>query len=79
MKRRSAALGQVKLIPMIPHLDIWRAANLLIQQHGANAEIVAAQRADEMLERNDLGGHLVWLRIVTALRELRAPPTGLPN
>jgi hypothetical protein len=63
----------------LPDIDIWRAANLLMTQHGADAEMVAAQRADEMLERDDVGGHLVWMRIVVALRELRAPPTGLPN
>jgi hypothetical protein len=35
---------------MIPDRNIWRAANLLICEHGADAEIVAARRADEMLE-----------------------------
>jgi len=29
---------------MIPEIDIWRAANLLIRQHGANAELEAAKR-----------------------------------
>jgi hypothetical protein len=38
---------------MIPDRDIWRAANLLIREHKADAEIVAARRADEMLERGD--------------------------
>ena len=33
----------------LPDIDIWRAANLLMTQHGADAEMVAAQRADEML------------------------------
>ena len=64
---------------LIPDLDIWRAANLLMKQHGVDAEIVAVRRADDMLEENDLGGHLVWLRIIAALRELKARPTGLPN
>jgi len=64
---------------VIPEIDIWRAANLLIKQHGADAEIVAAQRADDMNERNDLGGSLTWLRIVQAIRTMQAPPTGLPN
>jgi hypothetical protein len=42
---------------MIPDRDIWRAANLLIREHGAEAEIVvAARRADEMLERGDYEG-----------------------
>jgi hypothetical protein len=48
---------------MIPERDIWRAANLLIREHGAEAEMVAARRADEMLERGDRDGQLVWLRI----------------
>jgi hypothetical protein len=39
---------------MIPDLDIWRAANLLIEQHGADAEIVAAQRADALSEAGDV-------------------------
>jgi hypothetical protein len=34
---------------MIPDRDIWRAGNLLIREHSADAEIVAARRADEML------------------------------
>ena len=33
---------------MIADLDIWRAANLLIRQHGDDAELAAARRADLM-------------------------------
>jgi hypothetical protein len=62
--------------PGIPDLDIWRAANLLIRQHGANAEIEAARRADLMLDRGDRDGQLVWMRIRRAIAGLRAPPTG---
>lgn len=43
---------------MIPDRDIWRAANLLIREHGDRAEFVAAGRADEMLERGDIEGKL---------------------
>jgi hypothetical protein len=43
---------------MIPDRDIWRAANLLIREHGVEAESVAAHRADEMLERGDGAGRL---------------------
>jgi len=28
---------------MTPGMDIWRAANLVIKQHGGNAEIVAGR------------------------------------
>ncbi len=60
-------------------LEIWRAANLLIDQHGAEAEKVAARRAEEMNEQSDLGGMITWLRIVDAIRERRTTPTGPPN
>jgi hypothetical protein len=34
---------------MIPDLDIYRTAQLLVKQHGADAPIHAAMRADAML------------------------------
>jgi hypothetical protein len=64
---------------MIPDRDIWPAANLLIRKHRADAEIVAARRADEMLEQGDRDGQLVWLRIQRAIVELQAVPVGKPN
>ena len=64
---------------MTPDIDIWRAATLLIKQHGENAEIVAAQRADQMLERGDRERRLVWLRIKRAIVELQAAPARKPN
>jgi len=56
---------------MTSDLDIWRTANILVKQHGDDAAIVAAQRADELLERGDLEGQRVWKRIVSAVRELK--------
>jgi len=47
----------------ISSLDIWPAASMVICQHGNDAEIVAAQRADLMFERGDRAGQFVWLRI----------------
>ena len=42
---------------MTTDIDIYRAANLLMQQHGAwKAEIEAAQRADAFLESGNLDG-----------------------
>ena len=57
-------------------IDIWRAANLIMKQHGENAEIVAAQRADLMIERGDPEGRVVWLRIRRAIAELQVAPSG---
>jgi len=36
---------------MIADNDIWRAANLLVKRHGADARIAAAQGGDELLAR----------------------------
>ena len=60
---------------MIPELDIYRSANVLVKQHGPDAPIHAAMRADAMLDKGDLGGYAVWRRIVMAVEELqRAEP-----
>ena len=64
---------------MIPDRDIWRAANLLIREHKADAEVVSAGRADEMLERGDRDGQVVWLRIRRAIVEFQSVPVGKPN
>jgi hypothetical protein len=61
---------------MVSDLDIWRAAHMLVKQHDADAEIVAARRADELMEREDWEGRSVWLRIARAIAELQATPTG---
>ena len=57
---------------MIDDVEIFRAANLLIKQHGDDAPIRAAQRADKMLEDGDLDGQVVWKRILAAVEELSA-------
>lgn len=54
---------------MTSDLDIWRAANILMKQHGPDAAIVAAQRADELLAAGDVEGQVVWKRIVRAINE----------
>ena len=64
---------------MIPDRDIWRDGNLLIREHGAEAEVVSARRADEMLERGDRDGQLVWLRIRRVIVELQTVSVGKPN
>jgi len=39
--------------PMLTDLDIYRSAKLLIDQHGADAIIEAALKADELLDAGD--------------------------
>jgi hypothetical protein len=47
----------------VPENAIWRAANLLIQQHGAAAELEATRRAEAMLKRGDYYGQRLWVEI----------------
>ncbi len=61
---------------MIPDLDIYRSANLLVKQHGEDAPIEAAMRADAMLEAGDLDGYGVWKRILRAVEELQGTEPG---
>jgi hypothetical protein len=63
---------------MVDDPDIWRAANLMLKRHGADAEVAAAMRADELLARGDVEGCSVWKRILVAVRELSrtAPAEG---
>ncbi len=39
---------------MIRDLDIYRAADVLIHEHGEDAGLEAAMRADAVLEKGDL-------------------------
>ena len=57
---------------MIPEIDIWRAANLLIRKHGSDAELEAARRADLMLDRGDDEGRLLWARSRRVIEALHA-------
>lgn len=56
---------------MIEEIDVWRAADLLVKRHGADAEIVAAKRADELLAQGDVDGQRIWKRILAAVHELQ--------
>jgi hypothetical protein len=58
---------------MITDLDIYRAANMLIERHGAEALIEAARMIDRMLDHGDMDGRHVWQRIRQAIEALQAP------
>ncbi len=65
---------------MIPDLDIYRTANILVKQHGEDAPIQAALRADAMLEKGDLEGCAVWKPVLRAAEVLlsKERPPGVP-
>ena len=62
--------------PMPTDLDIYRSAKLLIDQHGADALIEAARRADALRDRGDLDGQAAWLRIRATVLEQLKPGDG---
>ncbi len=43
----------------------------LIDQHGEDAAIEAAMRADKLLAAGDMDGKRVWVRIMKAIEELQ--------
>jgi len=62
---------------VIPDLDIWRAAQLMVKRYGEDAAIQAAIRADELLAEGDVDRAATWRAIMRAIEELlRAAPRG---
>ena len=57
-------------------IDIYRSAKLYIDQYGVNASVRAAMTADAMLERGDLDGFNVWMRIGRAIEDMQAAKGG---
>jgi len=51
--------------------QIFRAAKLLIDQHGDDAPLRVAERADELLEAGDMIGAATWRRILAPIEELK--------
>lgn len=56
----------------LEEIEVYRAANQLIQQHGDDAQIEAARLADAMLAKGDLEGQRVWKRVLKAIDVLQS-------
>ncbi len=55
---------------MIPDRDIYRTAAVLVKQHGQDAPIHAAMRADALLEAGDMEGCAALKRVLKAVEEM---------
>ena len=55
---------------MIPEIDVWRVADLMLKRYGDLAEAESARRADELWEVGDAAGVAVWRRVTGAVRQL---------
>ena len=58
---------------MTSNIDIYQTANELIKQHGDDAPIHVAMRADELLEAGDMDEQAVWKQILAAIEKLLFP------
>ncbi len=56
---------------MTSDLEIYRTATVLIREHGEDAALEAAQRADAMLEVGDMEGAASWRRVLKAVEEVQ--------
>ena len=61
---------------MIPEIDIWRVAYLMLKRYGGEAEAESAIRSAELTEAGDNAGAAVWRRITDAIGQLEntTPP-----
>ena len=61
---------------MIPEIDIWRAAQLMLNRYGDKALEESAGRADELAATGDDGAVAVCRRIMAAVVQLanNTPP-----
>ena len=55
---------------MIPEIDIWRVADLMLTRYGDAAMTESAKRADELAADGDLASVAVWLRVIDAIKQL---------
>ena len=62
---------------MIPEIDIWRAASLMLKRYGEKALDESTARADELFAEQDHHGAAVWRRIIDAVGQLaNTTPSG---
>jgi hypothetical protein len=55
---------------VIPEIDIWRVANLMLTRYGDEALAESTKRAEELADDSDLAGVATWLRVIDAVRQL---------
>ena len=57
--------------------ETYGIARAYLREHGEDAVIQAAMRADALLDAGDLDGQRVWLRVIEAIKVLsgaKRPP-----
>jgi hypothetical protein len=68
VKRLSTA--SLRFSRVIPEIDIWRAATLMLRRYGDKALEQSRTRIDELAADGDHDGADTWRRITTAVEQL---------
>jgi len=55
---------------VIPEIDIWRAANLMLKRYGEKALEESAKRAEKLAADEGYDGAGTWRRIADAVAQL---------
>jgi hypothetical protein len=55
---------------VIPEIDIWRVAALMLKHYGDEADIESAIRAEELAKTGDWTSEAIWRRIIDAIGQL---------
>jgi hypothetical protein len=63
-------------MPILSDWELWACANETLKQHGEEAALSAATRADALLEKGDQDGVHNWLLIIDRIEQLLASPIG---
>jgi len=58
-------------VPPMKNKDLHRAAIEMIKLHGHFADMQAAKRLDQCLNKGDIRGANVWRQLVSAIRRQR--------
>ena len=61
---------------MLSDKDIYRVAHFMMYEHGCDAELQAAMRADRMLQRGDREELPTWFTIWRTIALMRQSPAG---
>lgn len=59
---------------MLSDWELWACANLYVSKHGDDAPIIAAFRADELMNEGEFDGAQNYRAIVRRITELLAKP-----
>ena len=62
--------ARASLRGVIPEIDIWGVANLMLKRYGNRARQESARHADELWAAGDATGEVIWLRVGDVIGQL---------